>query len=215
MNQLHQNIKHLRKLQPDWFLGIGEDPTISQLEVICQRSGYALENLMLSNLQASELPWKNIQFIFLDVDGVMTEGGMHYTEKGDEFKRFDTKDGMAIKKTLDAGIKIGIISSGFTQNVIKHRASMFGIEHVYVGREKKEVIAEQWLSELGFDWYQCGYIGDDINDRAMMQKVAISATPADGVQAIKDIASFTLKTKGGYGCVREFLNYLPDVNGKL
>lgn len=215
MNQLRNNLAYLKTAQPQWMNGISDDPTLAQLELLSARSGISLENLLVRNLNAEHLPWHQIKFIFLDVDGVMTEGGMNYTENGDEFKRFDTKDGMAIKKAMDAGIKIGIISSGFTDKVIKHRASMFGIEHVYVGREKKEKIAEQWLSELGFDWYQCAYIGDDINDREMMQRVAISATPSNGVSSVKAIANFVLQTNGGYGCVREFIQYLPALKDQL
>lgn len=194
---------------------ISDEPTLAQLELLSAKSGISLENLLLRNLSAENLPWHQIQFIFLDVDGVMTEGGMNYTENGDEFKRFDTKDGMAIKKAIDAGIKIGIISSGFSDKVIKRRASMFGIEHIYVGGEKKETIAQQWLSELGFGWDKCAYIGDDINDRIMMQRVAISASPANGVSSVKAIAHFVLQSNGGYGCIREFIQYLPALKDQL
>jgi len=215
VNQLLKNLQYLKLKHPEWMIGVDDNPTIMQLEALCARSSVSLQNLVSYNLEAEELPWENIRFIFLDVDGVMTEGGMFYTEKGDEFKRFDTKDGMAIKKAMDAGIQIGIISSGFKTEVISHRASMFGIEYVHVGREKKEMIAEKWLHQLNLDWNQCGYIGDDINDMEMMKRVGISGAPANAVSSIKSTANFVLQQNGGFGCVREFISYLPALKNQL
>ena len=215
MNQLLKNLQYLKLKHPDITLGLDDNTTILQLEALCARLGVSIQTLVSFNLEAGELPWKEIKFIFLDVDGVMSEGGMFYTEKGDEFKRFDTKDGMAIKKAQEAGIEFGIISSGYKAEIINHRASMFGIEHVYVGREKKEKIAGEWLKDTGLSWSQCGYIGDDINDKEMMQRVAISAAPSNAVSSIKSIASFVLHKKGGFGCVREFISYLPALKDKL
>lgn len=215
MQQLIKNLEFLKLSNPDVFIGLSDRFELNELELICSRSGISLENLVSYNLQAQDLPWEKIKFIFLDVDGVMTEGGMFYTEKGDEFKRFDTKDGMAIKKAQEVGIQFGIISSGYRAEIINHRAAMFGIEHVYVGRDKKELIAEAWLKNAGLDWNQCGYIGDDVNDKEMMQRVAISAAPANAVQTIKQTASFVLQQNGGHACVREFIQYLPALKGKL
>ncbi|MDP4663947.1 MAG: HAD hydrolase family protein, partial [Salibacteraceae bacterium] len=96
-----------------------------------------------------------------------------------------------------------------------HRASMFGIEYVHVGREKKEMIAEKWLHQLNLDWNQCGYIGDDINDKEMMKRVGISGAPANAVSSIKAYASFVLQQNGGFGCVREFISYLPGLKDQL
>lgn len=215
MQQLIKNLEFLKLSNPDVFIGISERYELNELELICSRSGISIENLVSYNLQAQDLPWDQIKFIFLDVDGVMTEGGMFYTEKGDEFKRFNAKDGMAIKKAQDAGIQFGIISSGYRAEIINHRASMFGIEHVYVGRDKKEIIAEGWLKNAGLDWSECGYIGDDVNDKEMMQRVGISAAPANAVQTIKQTATFVLHHKGGDACVREFMEYLPALKNKL
>jgi 3-deoxy-D-manno-octulosonate 8-phosphate phosphatase (KDO 8-P phosphatase) len=215
VNQLRRNIAYLRASQSESFEGIGENPTLSDLELICSRTGISIQNLVSCSLDAETLPWQDLRFVFLDVDGVMTEGGMFYTEKGDEFKRFNAKDGMAIKKAQDAGIQFGIISSGYRAEIINHRAAMFGIEHVYVGRDKKEAIAEQWLKNLGVKWSECGYIGDDVNDLGMMQRVGISAAPANAVQTIKQTATFVLQQEGGQACVREFIQYLPVLKDKL
>ena len=169
MTLLHQNIKWLR--EQDLNLTISDDPTVSEIEALAAKLDCPLSNLIIFNMQAQSLDWQKIKFVFLDVDGVLTEGGMFYTEEGAEFKRFDTKDGMAIKEAMKVGIQFGIISSGINKAVIQNRADMFGIKKVYVGAEPKVKIAETWLQDLGIGWDEVGYLGDDINDLKMFEKV--------------------------------------------
>lgn len=201
------------------FLGETHIPagelSLHELQAIAQRYELELADLLLYHLSAAALPWQQLQFIFLDVDGVLTEGGMYYTEQGDEFKRFDTKDGMAIKVGMQHGLQFGIISSGVNEEIIQHRAEMFGIEHVYVGTEPKLHIAQKWLTTLGIGWDAAGYIGDDINDLKMFEKVAIAGCPADAVLPIKKKANFVLTAKGGHGCVRQFLRHHPQLSHLL
>lgn len=209
MERLQQNLL---------FLGVKKPPeqlSLLELQAICTQNGLDLSDLLLYNLAAAQLPWNELKFIFLDVDGVLTEGGMHYTEKGDEFKRFDTKDGMAIKVAMESGLRFGIISSGVNQSIIAHRAAMFGIEHVYVGTAPKLEIANKWLAELGLDWKETAHIGDDINDLKIFERVALSACPADAAIPVKKAASLVLTAKGGYGCVRTFLCHHPAFKDRL
>lgn len=215
MIQLTQNLAYLAIAHPNRGIDPAADYTIGQLQQIAENAEISLQNLLFYNLKASALPWQNLKFIFLDVDGVMTEGGMFYTDDGDEFKRFDTKDGMAIKEAMKHGIEFGIISSGVNEKIIRHRADMFGIKHLYVGAEPKLAIAQKWLQLLDLDWDACAYIGDDINDLHMFDKVGIKACPADAVDRIKEKADFILTSKGGHGCIREFVRYLPDLNTVL
>ncbi|NQV54126.1 MAG: HAD hydrolase family protein [Flavobacteriales bacterium] len=209
MIYLKENIAYLKSL--DTELDLSEDPTLSELETLAEQLGIPLDVLLLRSMQHTDLPWSDIRFVFLDVDGVLTEGGMFYTESGDEFKRFDTKDGMAIKQAMQKGITFGIVSSGVNQSIIQHRAEMFGIEHVYVGTDPKLEIAAQWLDKLGLSWEQVGYIGDDINDLQMFDKSRIAACPSDATQPIKEAADFVLQSKGGHGCVREYLRCFPPL----
>ena len=215
MSILRDNIKHLLTIHSDMKAVISNDPTMSELEQFGEKMGYEMATLIQFNINALQLPWNNIKFIFLDVDGVMTEGGMFYTEDKKEFKRFDTKDGMAIKTAMKHGYQFGIISSGINREIIQHRADMFGIKHVYVGTEPKLNIAKQWLNEMGLSWGQIGYIGDDINDLVMFNKVAIAACPSDATIPNKEAAQFVLQSQGGKGCVREFCRYLPDLKSIL
>jgi 3-deoxy-D-manno-octulosonate 8-phosphate phosphatase (KDO 8-P phosphatase) len=212
---LQRNIEYLMESDPEIQQIISDDPTMAEVSALAEYTGISWQNLIQFNLSALELPWTEIKFIFLDVDGVLTEGGMFYTEDGAEFKRFDTKDGMAIKTAMNHGYEFGIISSGVNKAIIQHRADMFGIKRVYVGGDSKQVVAERWLADMDLDWDQTGYIGDDINDLKMFEKVAIAACPADATNPIKAAASFVLESAGGKGCVREFARYLPPLKSIL
>lgn len=151
-----------------------------------------------------------IKLLVLDVDGVMTDGGMYFTENGDQFKKFNTKDGMAIIQLTKNNFQIAIISSGFVSNTVKKRAEMLGIQHCIVTRENKLDVLTRLLEELKLDISQTAIIGDDINDLDIMCKVAIAACPKDAVQEVKQYAHIILNTNGGQGCVREFIDtYLP------
>ena len=212
---LQRNIEYLMESDPEIQQIISDDPTMAEVSALAEYTGISWQNLIQFNLSALELPWTEIKFIFLDVDGVLTEGGMFYTEDGAEFKRFDTKDGMAIKTAMNHGYEFGIISSGVNKAIIQHRADMFGIKRMYVGGDSKQVVAERWLADMDLDWDQTGYIGDDINDLKMFEKVAIAACPADATNPIKAAASFVLESAGGKGGVREFARYLPPLKSIL
>ncbi|MEZ4721369.1 MAG: HAD-IIIA family hydrolase [Flavobacteriales bacterium] len=209
MTLFEKNIEYLNRTISG--LKLSENQPVSEIRSICEQNNISFQNLVLFNLEASALNWNKIRFVFLDVDGVMTEGGMFYTEDGDEFKRFDTKDGMAIKEAMKAGIEFGIISSGVNSKIIQHRADMFGIKRVYVGAEPKLSVAQRWLDEMDLEWTEIGYIGDDINDLKMFEKVGIAACPSDASIPNKQSAHFVLESLGGHGCVREFMRYHPKL----
>lgn len=148
----------------------------------------------------------NIQLLVLDVDGVMTDGGMYFTENGDQIKKFNTKDGMAILGLTKRNFPVAIISSGFVSNTVQKRAEMLGIQHCYVTRESKLSVLKTLLSELNLEMNQVAMIGDDINDLEVMQQIAIAACPRDAVQEIKRNSHIILNATGGNGCVREFID---------
>ncbi len=148
---------------------------------------------------------KDIRFLVLDVDGVLTDGGMYYTEGGEEFKKFNAKDGWGIKNLAKAGMDIAFLSSGKNVNLISRRASFLGVKFVYVGNEEKLKVLDKWTRKLGIEFSQVAYIGDDTNDREVMTYAGFSACPADAMPAVKKIADVVLRCKGGEGCVREFI----------
>lgn len=152
-----------------------------------------------------------IKLLILDVDGVMTDGGMYYTESGDQIKKYNAKDGMAIMKAQEKGLVCGIISSAFTDKMVRNRAELLKIEHVYVGRDQKISVLKNWCEALELDLSEVAIIGDDINDLSIMREVGVRACPTDAVQEVKKEVDIVLTKKGGHGVVREFIdNFLLD-----
>jgi YrbI family 3-deoxy-D-manno-octulosonate 8-phosphate phosphatase len=152
---------------------------------------------------------KAIKLVIMDVDGVLTDGGMYYTESGDQIKKYNTKDGMAIKKSLALGFQFGIISHSSVGEMVKNRAETLGIPNVYVGNEPKMTILKKWCEELKLSLSEVAMIGDDINDMEVMNAVGLRLCPVDAVQPIKVVSDIVLQSKGGKGVVREFVdNYL-------
>ncbi|UZR93268.1 KdsC family phosphatase [Chondrinema litorale] len=155
---------------------------------------------------------KEIKLFIVDIDGVMTDGGMYYSEQGDEFKKFNTKDGLAIRAITKEDFPVGIISSGFNKKLIQRRADLLGIKWLSVGTKPKIEVLKEWCDALHISYENIAYIGDDLNDLEVMQTVGLSACPADATGKIKGTARVILSKKGGEGCVREFIeNYLSHL----
>ncbi len=155
---------------------------------------------------------KSIKMLILDVDGVMTDGGMYYTEKGDDLKRFHTKDGMGIKTLCKNGFPVGIISASFSSELVVRRAKALGMKHIYVGKREKLEVLNDWCKELNISTSDVAYIGDDVNDLRIMKAVGVSACPKDAVSIVKSNADIILNRKGGKACVREFIDlYIQEI----
>lgn len=173
---------------------------------ISELSGYSLDILAHIDLSLrSQISGKGIKLLTLDVDGVLTEGGMFYSEDGNEYKRFNTRDGIGIRLALNAGIKVAFISHGKNAGLITSRAKHLGVDLVYVGKESKLKLISAWAAEIGVGLEHCAHVGDDINDLEVMDKVGLSACPSDAVDIMKKHAKVVLNKKGGDGCVREFI----------
>ncbi len=188
--------------------------TMYDLEAVCEEYAVDMMALLFKPMHSREV-WKKklnaIKLLVLDVDGVMTDGGMYVTENGDQIKKFNTKDGMAIQHLVKTDFQVAIISSGFTQNMVQSRAELLGIQKCYVGREPKIHVLKKFCEELEIGLEQVALIGDDINDLEMIRAIGFSACPSDAVNAVKSEVDLILTAKGGQGCVREFVdNYLLD-----
>lgn len=179
---------------------------VEKLLKLSKSSYYPIDTLLYSDIAQLEKHQKDsIKLLVMDCDGVLTDASMNLTENGDEFKRFNAKDGMAIKSCQRQGIQTAIISNGSRANAIEHRAKMLGIERVYVGKESKMVILKRWLEEMNVKMNEVAFIGDDLNDIPVMKEVAFSACPADAARDVKKIAHVCLQRKGGDACVRELI----------
>jgi len=148
----------------------------------------------------------DIRLLVLDVDGTLTDGGMYISEIGDEFKRFNTKDGMAIKRITRAGFAVAFLSSGLGKVMVQRRADMLGVTRCFVGEGRKLPILDTWRQELGLQWAEVAYIGDDVNDEECLRHVGLSACPADAHPRIRRLVQVVLEQPGGEACVREFID---------
>lgn len=182
------------------------DLTLEQIGEISQAFEYNVENLLLYPIYLNEQLNRAIKLLILDVDGVMTDGGMYFSELGDQLKKYNTKDGMGIMKLTKNNFQVGIISSGFKANLIESRAQLLGIQHVYVGRDPKISILKNWCEKLSISMNQVAVIGDDINDLDIIQHSGFSACPSDAVLEVKRKVDVVLQRKGGEGCIREFID---------
>jgi 3-deoxy-D-manno-octulosonate 8-phosphate phosphatase (KDO 8-P phosphatase) len=183
------------------------EPTPDELIRIADYFQLPIDVLIRKDLKlADRSQLKKIKLVILDVDGTMTDGGMYFTENGDQMKKYNTKDGMAIKREVRDGMQFGIISHGHKMKMVEDRAELLDIKHVYVGQDSKTEVLAQWCAELNLKPEEVAFVGDDINDLDIMKAVGLSACPADAVNAVKSIADIILSKGGGAGCVREFLD---------
>lgn len=181
-------------------------PNCDELILLAEALNVSLDRLLKEDLRIlsdRKVPF-DLKFLALDVDGVLTDAGMYYTQNGDEFKKFNAKDGLAIKMLVASGVPVGFISSGINDHIIRERAKLLGVHYVYVGTWKKLDILQQWCKELNIELDQVAYIGDDINDLPVLTRCGFSACPADAVHAVRQQVNVVLNLKGGEGCVREF-----------
>ncbi|HEX5743277.1 MAG TPA: HAD-IIIA family hydrolase [Flavobacteriaceae bacterium] len=151
-------------------------------------------------------------FIF-DVDGVLTNGYVHVFANGELARQMNIKDGYALKAAINAGYRICIISGG-TNEGVRNRLKGLGVEDIYLGVQDKI----EKLNEL-IDRYQLTadtilYMGDDIPDYEVMQKVGLAACPKDAVTEIQSICHYISQKKGGEGCVRDVIEQVLKVQGK-
>lgn len=183
--------------------------TLFDVEAIAEEYELDLQSLLfkpLFNFSVFRERLSKIRLLILDVDGVMTDGGMYMMMNGDQMKKFDTKDGRGIIELKKKGIEAAIISSGIYDVAVTARAKMLGIEHCYVGKRPKMEVLEELCTQLAIDYEQVAIIGDDINDLEIMRSVGFKACPANAVQAVKNEVNVILQKKGGDGCVREFID---------
>ncbi len=183
--------------------------SLFDLQAVCEENTIDLHSLLFKPMYKPDI-WREkldkIKLLVLDVDGVMTDGGMYYTENGDQFKKYNTKDGMAIIHLTKNDFQVAIISSGFKSEMVKSRAELLGIQHFYVGRDRKLNILTDICEKLAIQLENVAMVGDDINDLEIIKQIGFSACPSDAVDIVKSNVDVILGKKGGEGCVREFID---------
>lgn len=150
-----------------------------------------------------------VKMVLLDVDGVMTDGGITYEGgaegTGAELKRFDIQDGMGITMALKAGLKVGILT-GRTSPMVEHRARELSIGIIKQGFRAKLEGWRQILEESSLSGSEVAYIGDDVQDLPVLWRAGFSAAPANAVSEVKSEVDYVCQRSGGHGAVREFID---------
>tara|TARA_B100000780_G_C21106183_1_gene446720 strand:- start:466 stop:1605 length:1140 start_codon:yes stop_codon:yes gene_type:complete len=187
-------------------IGIYEMPEYTYIEIDEPEDWIVAESLMKRFvLKNEELDFSNIKLFLSDVDGVLTDAGMYYTEQGDEFKKFCTYDGMGFQLLQKTGVKVGILTTE-DRELNRRRAKKLGLDFDFHGAKDKLQIVKDLCVKENITLAEVAYIGDDVNCFGLLSHVGIAACPNNAVHKIKAIPNIMLlKRNGGDGVVREFV----------
>lgn len=145
---------------------------------------------------------EKIKILLTDIDGVLTDGGMYYTEDGMVMKKFFVRDGMGTTLLHKAGLQTGIISTDVSP-IAKTRAERLKMDFVYTGIWEKDKTLDEICAQAKVTIENVAFIGDDVNDLAILKKVGFAACPKDASDEVKKLAHYICKKKGGNGAYRE------------
>jgi 3-deoxy-D-manno-octulosonate 8-phosphate phosphatase (KDO 8-P phosphatase) len=155
---------------------------------------------------------QGIRVAFFDVDGVLTDGGLYFSEAGETLKRFNSLDGQGLKLLQQAGIT-PVVITGRDSPALRLRLKALGITHARFGTEDKRPAAEEFLQTLGFNWSQSAAMGDDWPDLPVMQRAAFACAPANAHAQAKALAHHITSERGGEGAARAFCDVLLVASG--
>ena len=189
-------------------IGIYEMPEYTATEIDEPDDWMILENLMRKHKSDFQKPSNksSIKLFVTDIDGTLTDGGMYYSENGDELKKFNTRDGMGLGMLCEAGIKTAIVTSE-DMELNRRRAEKLKVDFLIQGKREggKVAAVTEIVNKLGITMKEVAYIGDDVNCIEILSSVGLAACPADACSKVKEMPGITVMTKkGGEGCVREF-----------
>ncbi len=151
--------------------------------------------------------------LFLDVDGVLTDGRITLNENGEEVKTFDVKDGLGLKLLMSDGVEV-VIVTGRRSRVVAHRARELGIREVYQGISDKSAVCKRLIAQKGLKKSEVSSMGDDLPDLAMFRESGLRITVADAAREVREQADFITHKRGGYGAVREVSEWILKCRGR-
>ncbi|EGA69270.1 3-deoxy-D-manno-octulosonate 8-phosphate phosphatase [Vibrio sinaloensis DSM 21326] len=157
---------------------------------------------------------KQIKLLICDVDGVFSDGLVYMGNDGEELKTFHTRDGYGVKSLMNAGIEVAIIT-GRQSKIVENRMKALGISLIYQGQDDKLKAYDDICAKLNISAEQTGYIGDDLIDWPVMEKVALKACVADGHPLLVKRANYVTAIKGGHGAVREVCDLILQARDEL
>lgn len=156
---------------------------------------------------------KKIKLVLTDVDGVLTDGGMYYSETGEFMKKFNTRDSMGMELLLNINIKTVFVTRE-NSKIVKKRIKKIRIADLYSGILDKSKLLPTILEKYGVKSNEIAYIGDDVNDIEIMKLVGFSVTPLDGNYEVKKISDYVCNVNGGNGAFRELADLIIKSNSK-
>jgi len=156
---------------------------------------------------------RNIRVAAFDVDGVLTDGSLYYTDSGEELKRFNVRDGHGMKMLKDSGVTLAIITSRRSR-CVEERARNLGVELLFQGAADKLAAFEELLGRCGVGAAECAYVGDDIVDLPVMRRCGLAATVPDAPASVRRSAHFVTHARGGEGAAREVCELILYAQGQ-
>ena len=157
---------------------------------------------------------KLIRLMAFDVDGVMTDGGLYYSDSGEEFKRFNSLDGHGLKMLKASGVEVAIIT-GRSSRCVEARTKNLGIEHVYQGVANKLEAMVELLNKLKLTRDAAAYMGDDVVDLTVMRHVGLSISVPESPRLVREHSDYVTQSRGGHGAVREACELIMSAQGTL
>lgn len=157
---------------------------------------------------------RNVRLMIFDVDGVLTDGRIYYSDSGEELKAFSTLDGHGIRMLITSGIPVAILT-GRRSGVVEHRARNLGIAHVLQGVDDKRSAFTTLAASLGVEALNCGYMGDDVVDLPVLTRCGFAASTREAPEIVRRHAHFIATQPAGAGAAREVCETLMRAQGTL
>ncbi len=208
--QLEAVLRPILRLHESLNASLNEAPTTVTIPSMSDDPPQSMSGSPASHPNNLHDRLSRVELLALDIDGVLTDGGLYYNDRGEQMKKFNAKDGMGIKIAQKAGIDIAIVSAS-SAPATRYRAKTLGIAHVFVGVEDKLATLQSLCETLEIDRSQVAYIGDDTNDLPALQWVGCPLTVANAMSANRDAAVYVTQKRGGEGAVREICDLLLSV----
>ena len=155
-----------------------------------------------------------VRLLVVDVDGVLTDGGLYFDNRGEEWKRFHSLDGHGLRMLLEAGIEVGVIT-GRQSGIVDRRMADLGVPHVYQGRRDKRPAFAELLAATGVDADEAAYVGDDLADLPIMRRVGLAVAVQNAHGFVKQHCDWVTSAAGGQGAVREVTDFILQSQGRL
>lgn len=157
---------------------------------------------------------RNIRMLIVDVDGVLTDGGLQFDNHGEEYKTFNSLDGHGIRMLLDQGIEVAVIT-GRESGIVRHRMQDLGVTRIYQGYRDKLPALEELLAHSGLSNEQVAYVGDDLPDLPVMRRIGLAIAVANAHAFVRQHCDMVTENRGGGGAVREITDFLLESQSLL